>query len=247
MDDVTPERWAWVPDYEGLYRVSDRGDVWSEPRATTRGGILKHVIVKANGYHWVTLTKDGKQKPRQVHKIVMEAFVGPCPEGQEVRHLDGNPGNNRWAPGDEAETVAAGGNLIYGTHAENMRDKHRHGTTWQLNVTECPQGHEYTPENTMINNKGSRVCLTCKRERGLEQYYARKATGKQVWTPSADLPPNELEKRRARAREQQRRRQAEGLIPKVSELSPEQQEHVRELARERKRRMRERKRQQEAG
>lgn len=154
-------RWAWVPDYEGLYRVSDRGDVWSTPRATTRGGLLKQTVTKANGYHWVTPTKDGEQKPRQVHKIVMEAFVGPCPEGQEVRHLDGDPGNNCWAPGDEEETRAAGGNLIYGTHSENMRDKQEHGTEWQSNVTHCPKNHEYTPENTRILKSGSRACREC--------------------------------------------------------------------------------------
>jgi HNH endonuclease/NUMOD4 motif-containing protein len=199
MNDVTPERWAWVPDYEGLYRVSNRGDVWSQPRATTHGGILRQAVTKANGYHWVSPSKDGIQKPREVHKIVMEAFVGPCPEGQEVRHLDGNPGNNRWAPGDEAETVAAGGNLIYGTHSENMQDKHRHGTTWQLNVTECPQGHEYTEENTLINSKGSRVCLTCKRERGLEQYYARQKAANPDYVPRKDLSP-EQKKEIARAK-----------------------------------------------
>lgn len=205
MTDVTPERWAWVAGYEGLYRVNNRGDVWSLPRATTRGGILKHVITKANGYHWVSPSMNGAQRPREVHKIVMEAFVGPCPEGLEVRHLDGDPGNNCWAPGSEEETVAAGGNLIYGTHSENMQDKHRHGTTWQLNVTECPQGHDYTPENTLIDNKGSRVCLTCKRDRGLAAYHAKKEAGDQVWIPSADLPPEKLERRRALARERMRR------------------------------------------
>jgi hypothetical protein len=207
MEDVTPVRWAWVPGYEGLHRVSDRGDVWSQPRATTRGGILKHAVTKASGYHWVTLTKDGEQKPRQVHKIAMEAFVGPCPEGQEVRHLDGNPGNNRWAPGEtDEEVVAAGGNLIYGTHSENMQDKHRHGTTWQLNVTECPQGHDYTPENTMINGKGSRVCLTCKRERGLEQYYARRKAANPDYIPRNELTPEQKQEiARAKRRETKRR------------------------------------------
>ena len=201
-----PERWAWVADHEGLYRVSDKGDVWSAPRATTRGGILKQSVTQANGYHWVSPSKDGEQKPREVHKIVMEAFVGPCPEGLEVRHLDGNPGNNRWAPGNEEETVAAGGNLIYGTHSENMRDKQRHGTEWQSNVTECPQGHKYTPENTMINAKGSRVCLTCKRERGLEQYYARRKATDPDYVPRKDLSPEQKEEiARTKRREKKRR------------------------------------------
>jgi len=205
MNDVTPERWAWVAGYEGLYRVSNRGDVWSTPRPTTRGGILKQATQKARPYRWVTLTRDGKQKPREVHKIVMEAFVGPCPAGMEVRHLDGNPGNNCWAPGDEAETVAAGGNLIYGTHAQNMQDKRRHGTNWQLNVTECPQGHEYVPENTMINKKGSRVCLTCKRERGLEAYYRKRDAG--ALPAYSDQAPEKLARTRELARGRQRRYQ----------------------------------------
>jgi hypothetical protein len=158
-----PERWAWVTGHEGLYRVSNRGDVWSTPRPQTRGGFLRQAVTKANGYHWVSPSKDGEQRPREVHKIVMEAFVGPCPEGLEVRHLDGNPGNNCWAPGSEEETVAAGGNLIYGTHTENIRDKKRHGTEWQSNVTQCPKGHDYTPENTRIFKSGSRACKACAR------------------------------------------------------------------------------------
>ena len=45
----------------------------------------------------------------------MSAFVGPCPEGQEVRHLDGDPTNN------------AINNLAYGTGSENKRDMYLHG------------------------------------------------------------------------------------------------------------------------
>lgn len=165
MDDVTPERWCWVPDYEGLYRVSDRGNVWSQPRATTRGGLLKHIIDK-RGYHYVTLTKDGQQRRFQVHRLMMAAFDKPCPDGMEVRHLDGNPANNRWAPGGtEEEARAAGGNLFYGTHGENMQDMLRHGTHWQAGVTCCPKNHEYTPENTRILKSGSRACLECGREK----------------------------------------------------------------------------------
>jgi hypothetical protein len=187
-----------VPDYEGLYRISDRGDVWSEPRATTRGGLLRQILHKS-GRFYVTLTKDGRQDRFQVHRLVLAAFDGPCPEGQEARHLDGNPANNRWEPGSEEERMAAGGNLIWGTHSENIRDKHRHGTTWQLNVTECPQGHEYTEENTLINSKGSRVCLTCKRERSLELYYARQKAANPGYVPRKDLSP-EQKKEIARAK-----------------------------------------------
>jgi hypothetical protein len=51
-----------------------------------------------------------------VHRLVLRAYVGPCPDGQEVRHLDGNPANNSVA------------NLAYGTRSENIADMHGHGT-----------------------------------------------------------------------------------------------------------------------
>ena len=169
FDDL--ETWKPVPDYGGLYEVSNHGQVWSVPRATTRGGILKHIIYP-NGYHFITLTRDGEQQRFPVHGLVMRAFVGPYPEGLEVRHLDGDPGNNRWAPGNEEETRALGGNLVYGTHSENMRDKKDHGTEWQSNVTRCPKNHEYTPENTRIYKSGSRACRECARIQSREWWQA---------------------------------------------------------------------------
>ena len=80
------ERWLPVVGYEGLYEVSSYGNVWSAPRATTKGGLLKHIPDKRN-YQYVTLTRNGKQRRAQVHCLMLAAFVGPCPEGQEVRHL----------------------------------------------------------------------------------------------------------------------------------------------------------------
>jgi hypothetical protein len=51
-----------------------------------------------------------------VHRLVLDAFVGPCPEGMEARHLNGNSMDNRLE------------NLAWSTHAVNMADKFRHGT-----------------------------------------------------------------------------------------------------------------------
>ena len=104
----------------------------------------------------------------------MRAFVGPCPDGQQVRHLDGNPVNNRWAPGATAEEViAAGGNLIYGTPAENCEDRDDvHGRNGHANKTHCTTcGEPYDEENTYIYPEGShqagaRGCRNCIRESG---------------------------------------------------------------------------------
>ncbi len=144
-------KWLPVVGYEDLYRVSDEGQVWSMPRPTTRGGLLKRYPDR-HGYWWVTLTKGGVQKRHPVHQLVAAAFIGPCPPGQEVRHDDGNPAN------------ASAANLLYGTHAENMRDKARHGTDHNLAKTHCPAGHPYDEANTRIYD-GRRFCRECSRDR----------------------------------------------------------------------------------
>ena len=164
MSDATPERWLPVVGYEGLYQISDLGRVTSTRRKGAKGGLLRIASAKAGGYPFVVLTKDGKQKGRTVHSVAMEAFAGLCPPGQEIRHLDGNPANNRWAPGSTEEEVrAAGGNLVYGTSGQNAMDCIEHGTHFNASKTRCKRGHEFTPENTYLSPKG-RVCRTCSRE-----------------------------------------------------------------------------------
>jgi hypothetical protein len=51
-----------------------------------------------------------------VHDLVLEAFVGPRPEGMQCRHMDGSKTNN------------VPSNLQWGTPLENSRDKATHGT-----------------------------------------------------------------------------------------------------------------------
>ena len=60
---------------------------------------------------------DGGTRNRYVHRLVLEAVAGPCPEGMEARHLNGDRYDNR------AE------NLAWGTRQENAADQARHGTT----------------------------------------------------------------------------------------------------------------------
>jgi hypothetical protein len=52
-----------------------------------------------------------------VHRLVAEAFLGPCPDGHIVCHGPGGPLDNRLE------------NISYGTHAKNLgEDKRRDGT-----------------------------------------------------------------------------------------------------------------------
>jgi len=63
------------------------------------------------GYLTVGITRDGEQRPVSVHQIVADAFFGPCPDGLEVRHLNGVKTDNQSL------------NLAYGTQKENGEDR----------------------------------------------------------------------------------------------------------------------------
>lgn len=155
MGDAMPERWLPVVGYEGLYLVSDLGRVYSvrRPGVGKTGRIRK--LSPVAGYPSVSLCRNGVQTTYYVHRLVMEAFVGPCREGQEVRHLDGDPSDNRLV------------RLAYGTPGENQMDNVRLGTHHYAGKTHCPQNHEYTPENTKVipSRPNARYCRACHRER----------------------------------------------------------------------------------
>lgn len=102
------------------YAVGDDGSVWScrHPHGyLSEWRQLKPHATNKYGHLSVSIWRDGKKVMRSVHRFVLEAFVGPCPDGMECRHFpDRDPGNNRRS------------NLQWGTHAENMHDMVIHGT-----------------------------------------------------------------------------------------------------------------------
>lgn len=109
------EEWKPVSDYPD-YLVSDRGRVM-RCRSTHQkraGQIL--ALVTVQGYRKIGLWRDGVCKQVFLHRIMCDAFNGPAPfEGALVRHLDGDPLNNRPE------------NLAWGTHQDNSDDKRAHG------------------------------------------------------------------------------------------------------------------------
>jgi hypothetical protein len=150
-DAPEPERWLPVVGFERYYEVSDLGRVRS-----LRRGILKPSYSNSGGYGLVILSDGlGGRFGRYVHRLVLEAFAGPCPEGQEARHYDENdPRNARLS------------NLKWGTSGENKRDQVRHGTHPEASKDACDSGHEFTEANTHVtyHPDGSikrRACRAC--------------------------------------------------------------------------------------
>jgi hypothetical protein len=121
------ERWLPLKRCEG-YDVSDWGRVrsyWTRKGAGKGAWRLGDepklmlTSVQTNGRVYATLRtwRDGKRVliSVQVHTLVLETFVGPCPEGMEACHdPDPDPTNNHLM------------NLRWDTHLNNMRDRLKH-------------------------------------------------------------------------------------------------------------------------
>lgn len=114
-----------IPGFPG-YAVDSDGSVWS--RKNARWGLrdewlaLRPYAHPVSGHMSVVLMKNGKRHTVRVHTAVMLAFVGPCPDGMECCHNNGNPSDNRPS------------NLRWDTRKSNVSDALKHGA--------MPQGEQ---------------------------------------------------------------------------------------------------------
>jgi hypothetical protein len=121
--DPAPVEYREIPGWPG-YRVTSRGEVQScFARAAggkgrwVRGELWRPLSVSLDptGRQCVRLSCGKKKANARVHRLVLLAFVGPCPVGMECCHENGDPIDNRVE------------NLRWGTHTDNMADRNRHG------------------------------------------------------------------------------------------------------------------------
>ena len=106
----------WRKVIGGAYEVSRDGQMRrAKPgRRTWIGRPISPLNLK-NGYLGVRPVVGGKNIQVYLHRLVAEAFLGPCPPGHEVNHIDGDKRNAR------AE------NLEYVTHSANGQHASRIG------------------------------------------------------------------------------------------------------------------------
>lgn len=114
------EIWKPIAGCSG-YEISNQGRVRSyltmgrgSQISPTPQRITK-LINRENRYMIATLRIKGKYKSFYIHRLVLEAFVGPCPDGLEACHNDGDNFNNHLS------------NLRWDTHISNCLDRTNHG------------------------------------------------------------------------------------------------------------------------
>lgn len=149
--------WEPIEGYEGLYEVSEHGEIRSCARyiktsirhVETRlieGRFLKQ-NTKRNGYKTVDLCKEGKVKTILVHRIVAKAFC-PNPKGHRfVNHIDSNRANN-----DSC-------NLEWVSSSENRMHGIKHG-----NITFGQTRKVLCIENGMVFEQAYKAASWIKRE-----------------------------------------------------------------------------------
>lgn len=99
---MSKEVWKDIKGYEGLYQVSNLGNVKSLERVSNNGKgkyVQKERILKAGirkgGYKAVVLYKDSKDKNFFIHRLVATAFLDNPFNKEYVDHINTNTGDNR--------------------------------------------------------------------------------------------------------------------------------------------------------
>lgn len=83
------EVWKDVVGYEGMYCVSNFGNIYS----LYTNKVLNHGTRK-DGYQYVILSKEDKKKYKMIHRLVAEAFIPNINNLPIINHKDENPSNN---------------------------------------------------------------------------------------------------------------------------------------------------------
>ena len=113
------ENWKDIKGYEGLYQISDQGNVFS-----VRSNKILKLGLKSGGYKKVNLSKNGLTKTYTIHRLVAEAFI-PNPNNLPcINHKDERLSNNCV---DNLEWCTVSYNINYGTRNNRVSKKLTNG------------------------------------------------------------------------------------------------------------------------
>lgn len=100
-----------VPSLNFLYEVNENGTIFRNVKSKKQNKIKLDTHHSKKGYYVTFCRFNGKPKRIMIHRIVAECWLGECPKGMEVDHIDRNPHNNDYR------------NLRYVTKSEQMKNR----------------------------------------------------------------------------------------------------------------------------
>ena len=118
------EEFRDIDNYEGLYKISNFGRVYS----VKRNKFLKPCKENNKGYLVVILCKDDKPKKYKIHRLVAQAFIPNPSNLPQINHKDENKANNRV---ENLEWCTASYNCNYGTRTARILSKTLAHPNWK--------------------------------------------------------------------------------------------------------------------
>lgn len=159
MDNL--EIWKDVPNYEGLYQVSNLGNVKSLARKN-KNRVNREKIMKLklnnSGYYQVWLCKNNKSKGFFVHRLIALTFVPNLNNFPEVNHIDAVKTNNKVS------------NLEWCTHMDNMKHANNLGLISIKEMTEAKRKYTQVDLNMVLElNKLNKSHKEISKETGIHK------------------------------------------------------------------------------
>lgn len=118
-----------IPSLKYLYEIREDGRVMRNVKSKKQIAIRLDTYHSHPGYYaaWTYALLDGERKVRRhmIHRLVAECWLGPCPAGLEVDHIDRNPRNNHFS------------NLRYVNHSQQMKNRTLSAATISRCVANC--------------------------------------------------------------------------------------------------------------
>jgi hypothetical protein len=119
------EIWVDIPDYEGLYKVSNFGNVTS---------VKRNILLKKRLSFGYVLCKNGKSKDYLAHRLVLKSFFGDS--NLDVNHIDGVKNNNNL---DNLEYCTKSENILHaikiGLIKKQLGENHSHNKLNNMQVS----------------------------------------------------------------------------------------------------------------
>lgn len=161
------EIWKDIPNYEGLYQVSNFGNIKTVNRSNKDKIGRKHTIketickpsIDTSGYMQVVLTKNKKRKSYKVHRLVAMVFIPNHNNLPQINHKDENKLNNNV---ENLEWCTHEYNCQYGTRSYRCTIHRNHKVKQILNGKAINEYSSLKEASSKTNIKYQSISSCCR-------------------------------------------------------------------------------------
>ena len=129
-----------VPSLSYLYEINSSGTIFRNVKSKRHIQIRLDMHHSQGGYYVSFVCLGGKVRRCMIHRLVAECWLGQCPEGMQVDHIDRNSRNNDFR------------NLRYATHSMQMKNRTLSPETIERVIFNCQQHNARISKPVILSN-----------------------------------------------------------------------------------------------